>query len=51
MIFPDRVLGRASVNRIWSGFAMAPISVATWSRSVFVWASSFATPAPRDTKA
>ena len=29
MILPERVLGRASVNRISSGFALGPISFAT----------------------
>src|SRR6266851_10272884 len=33
MIFPDRVLGSASVNLISSGRARAPISLATWARS------------------
>src|SRR5436853_4849804 len=33
MIFPERVLGRASAKRMASGLATGPISLATWLRS------------------
>ncbi len=35
MIFPERVFGSASVKRISSGRASAPISLTTWSDSAF----------------
>ena len=35
-IFPERVLGKLSPNRISSGFAIGPISLATHSRRAVV---------------
>ena len=33
MILPERVLGSSGTTMIWRGFAIAPISLATWLRS------------------
>ena len=40
MILPDRVFGRSGVKMISSGFAIGPITFATWSRSSLSIASS-----------
>ena len=39
MILPDRVLGSSGTTRMRRGFAMGPISLATWLRSA-VWTSA-----------
>jgi hypothetical protein len=46
MIFPLRVFGRESVNRMSSGRAKAPISLATCSLSVFFRFSDAGWPLP-----
>ena len=51
MILPERVFGRSGVKMIWSGFAIGPITFATWSRSSLRVASSASYPPFNVTKA
>ena len=48
MILPERVFGSSSVNRIDFGFAIGPISLATWSRSSSTSASLGSLPGAQD---
>ena len=48
MILPERVFGSSSVKRIDFGFAIGPISLATWSRSSSTSASLGSVPAAQD---
>ena len=48
MILPERVFGSSSVNRIDFGFAIGPISSATWSRSSSTSASLGSLPRAQD---
>ncbi len=51
MILPERVLGSSSVNRIVFGFAIGPMSWATWLRSSSTSSSRGSTPPRRVTNA
>ena len=51
MILPDRVFGSSSVNRIDFGFAIGPMSSATWLRSSSTSSSRGSTPPRRITNA
>ena len=51
MIFPERVFGSSSVKRTDFGFAIGPISSATWSRNSSTSSSRGSIPARRITNA
>ena len=48
MILPERVFGSSSVNRIDFGFAIGPMSSATWSRSSSTSSSRGSIPGAQD---